>query len=99
MVLNGHGIGDDAGIDWSGIAKNAAQGAATAIITKIGADGQPHQVVVPVKDDGIPKPLLYIGGGVLALVLAKMLLKPAGRAAVANPSRRRRRRHRARRRR
>lgn len=97
MVLNG--VGDDSSIDWSGIAKNAAQGAATAVITRIGANGQPQQVVVPVKDDGIPKPLLYIGAGVLGLVLVKMLMKPA-RATVANPSRRRRRRrHRARRRR
>ena len=70
------------------------------IITKIGADGRPQQVVVPVKDDGIPKPLLYIGAGVLGLVLIKMVMGKPPRAAVANPSRRRRRRrHRSRRRR
>jgi len=98
MVLNG--VGDD--IDWSGIAKGAAQGAATAVITRINAQGQPEQVVVPVKEDGIPKPLLFIGAGILGLVLIKMLTG-SKRATVANPSRRRhhrrRRRGRARRRR
>jgi hypothetical protein len=99
MVV-GHGIGADADIDWSGIAKGAAQGAATAIITRIGANGQPEQVVVPVKEEGIPKPILYIGGGILALVLVKMLTGKRGgaRPALANPSRRRRRRRRGRRR-
>lgn len=97
MVLSGHGIGDGevtapASVGWGDVIKNIVQQGAGAVITKIGADGQPQQVVVPVKE-GIPTPLLYIGLGVAGLVVWKMMTK-SSRPAVSNPRRRRRRRSR-----
>ena len=103
MVLNGHGIGDGetavaapATVGWGDILKNVVSQGATAVITKIGSDGQPQQVVVPVKE-GIPTPLLYIGLGVAGLVVWKMMSKKSSRPAVSNPRRRRRRHRRGRR--
>lgn len=100
MVLNGHGIGDGeiavaapASVGWGDILKNVVQQGAGVVINKIGADGQPQQVVVPVKE-GIPTPLLYIGLGVAGLVVWKMMSKKSSRPAVSNPRRRRRRRSR-----
>lgn len=99
MVLSGHGIGDGevgltapASVGWGDILKNVVQQGAGVVINRIGADGQPHPVVVPVKE-GIPTPLIYIGLGVAGLVVWKMMSKKS-RPAVTNPRRRRRRRHR-----
>lgn len=91
MVI-GDRIGDD--IQWGDIAQQAGKAAATTLITQLGPNGQPQTISVPVKNDGIPAPLLYIGAGIAGLVAFKMLTKGSRRSLVSNPRRRRRRRRR-----